>query len=218
MLFRSAFDYGDKEIVFEVRGLLTGQEGGLERRGVNTIGNLFYGSEGWMAIDSHGFQVYKGETNEKTMDEKPDGPIWDTQPHMENFIAVCKSRKVSDLHAGIESGAASAAMCHLANISYRLGGKKLAFPSTGAKKGEKANQIVLHGVHLCCGACVTGAKKSLENVPGLSEILVDRAGGKITLKGAGMETTRAFEALNAGGFYATLKPAEEKSEGKQVDK
>ena len=57
--------------------------------------------------------------------------IWNTQPHMENFIAVCKSRNVKDLHADIEIGAASAAMCHLANISYRLGGKKLAFDPVG---------------------------------------------------------------------------------------
>jgi len=87
-------------------------------------------------------------------------------------------------------------------------GKKLAFPANGAKKGEKANQIVLHGVHLCCGACVTGAKKSLENVAGLSAIEVDRAAGKITLKGAGIETTKALEALNAGGFFATVNAPE----------
>lgn len=110
--------------------------------------------------------------------------------------------------------AAEAGLAALAKHGFfgqaKHGGKKLAFPSNGAKKGEKSNQIVLHGVHLCCGACVIGAKKSLENVPGLAEILVDRAGGKITLKGAGMETSKAFDALNAGGFYASLKPADEK--------
>ncbi len=110
--------------------------------------------------------------------------------------------------------AAEAGIAALAKHGFfgqaKHGGKKLAFPDIGAKKGEKSNQIVLHGVHLCCGACVTGAKKSLENVPGLAEILVDRAGSKITLKGAGMETSKAFDALNAGGFYATLKPTDEK--------
>ncbi len=123
----AAFDYGDKEILFEVRGLLTGNEGGLPRRGANTIGNLFYGTEGWMAIDSDGFQVYKGESNEKIMDEKAGPGIWDTKPHMQNFIDACKSRKHTDLHADVETGAMSAAMCHLANTSYRLGGKKLGF-------------------------------------------------------------------------------------------
>lgn len=123
--------------------------------------------------------------------------------------------------------AAEAGIAALAKHGFfgqaKHGGKKLEFPSTGAKKGEKTNQVVLHGVHLCCGACVTGAKKSLEDVPGLSEILVDRAGGKITLKGAGMETTKIFAALNAGGFYASLKPADEKeapksSEDKKAEK
>jgi copper chaperone CopZ len=94
-------------------------------------------------------------------------------------------------------------------------GKKIEFPTSGAKAGEKSNQIVLYGVHLCCGACVTGAKKSLENVAGLSEIQVDRANGKITLKGAGIEVSKAVSALNAGGFYATLKPPGE--EKKQRD-
>ncbi len=123
----ATFDYGDKQIVFEVRGLLTGPEGGLQIRGGNTIGNLFYGTDGWMAVDSHGFQVYKGETSEKIMDEKAGGEIWDTKPHMSNFIAACRSRKHEDLHADIEAGTISAAMCHLANTSYRLGGRKLTF-------------------------------------------------------------------------------------------
>ena len=123
----ATFDYGDKEIIFEVRGLLTGNEGSLERRGTNTIGNLFYGTDGWMAIDSHGFRVFKGETNEKIMDEQPGDTVWDTQPHMVNFLNACRSRNYKDLTADIESGAASAAMCHMANTSYRLGGRKLTF-------------------------------------------------------------------------------------------
>lgn len=87
----------------------------------------------------------------------------------------------------------------------KLGTKKLSFPDNGAKKGEKANQIELEGVHLCCGACVTGAKKALENVGGLSSIEIDRAAGRIVLKGGGIETVKALDALNAGGFYAKVK-------------
>lgn len=121
------YDNGKKEIQFEVRGLLTGNEEGLPRRGVNTIGDLFYGTEGWMAVDSHGYQVFKGEKSELAMEGKPDNAIWDTEPHMKNFIDACKSRKHTDLHADIEIGATSAAMCHLANISYLRGGKKLQF-------------------------------------------------------------------------------------------
>ncbi len=41
--------------------------------------------------------------------------------HFENFIAAVRSRKVEDLNADILEGHFSAALCHLANISYRLG-------------------------------------------------------------------------------------------------
>ena len=41
--------------------------------------------------------------------------------HFGNFIAAVRSRKVEDLNADILEGHYSAALCHLANISYRLG-------------------------------------------------------------------------------------------------
>ncbi len=126
----ATFDYGDAELMFEVRGLLTGPEGGLEIRGNNTVGNLFYGSDGWMAVDGAGFQVYKGDKNEKTMDEKI--AKGDTGPHMLNFLAAVKSRNYQDLHADVQVGVTSANLCHLANISYRLK-RKLNFDSSAGK-------------------------------------------------------------------------------------
>jgi predicted dehydrogenase len=138
----ATFDYGKRQIQFEVRGLFTGGEGGLERRGGNVIGDLFWGTEGWMAIDSAGFQVYKGENNEKVLDEKAERGQ-DTVPHMENFLAAVRSRNHQDLHADVEVGVASADLCHLANISYRLGRKleleegKIAF-----KNDKEANKML----------------------------------------------------------------------------
>src|SRR5206468_10182849 len=38
-----------------------------------------------------------------------------------NFIAAVRSRKAENLHADILEGHYSSALCHLANISYRLG-------------------------------------------------------------------------------------------------
>jgi predicted dehydrogenase len=117
----ATFDWGDVQAVFEVRGLLTDGDSPLQYRGGNTIGNIFYGSDGYMAIDNMGFQVYKGESHEKVMDEKfKEKRSWDTAPHMANFLAAVKSRNQKDLHAEIAIGADAAAMCHLANISYRL--------------------------------------------------------------------------------------------------
>jgi hypothetical protein len=41
--------------------------------------------------------------------------------HFENFIKAVRSRKESDLNAPIREGHLSSALCHTANISYRLG-------------------------------------------------------------------------------------------------
>jgi hypothetical protein len=41
--------------------------------------------------------------------------------HQANFIKAVRSRKTGDLHAPIAEGHVSSAVCHLSNISYRLG-------------------------------------------------------------------------------------------------
>src|SRR5205823_5322062 len=41
--------------------------------------------------------------------------------HFGNFIAAVRSRKLDELNADILEGHYSSALCHLANISYRLG-------------------------------------------------------------------------------------------------
>jgi predicted dehydrogenase len=138
----ATFDYGDAELMFEVRGGVTGGEGGLPIRGGNTIGNLFYGTDGWMALDGQSFQVYKGEKQEKVMDEKKTQP-GDTGWHMSNFLAGVKSRNYKDLHADVEIGVTSADLCHLANISYRLK-RSLKFDDATRKfvNDDEANKML----------------------------------------------------------------------------
>jgi predicted dehydrogenase len=116
----ASLGYGAREILFEVRGLLTGPEAGLPVRPDNVVGNIYFGRDGWMWLDGSVMQVYKGDANEKTLDEKDDDKDT-TALHMRNFLAACRSRKVADLTADVEIGATSAALCHLANISYRVG-------------------------------------------------------------------------------------------------
>ena len=48
--------------------------------------------------------------------------------HMANFVDALHSRNVSDLNAEAEVGHVSAACCHMANVSHRLG--KVYSPST----------------------------------------------------------------------------------------
>ncbi len=124
----ATFDYGDAQITFDVRGLITPGEGDV-RRGNHFVGNVFFGSEGYMTLDSFGFRVYKGEKRELTMDEKP-GRGGDTAPHMENFLSACRSRNYKDLNADIEIGVTSVALVHLANISYRVGRRLTVNPAT----------------------------------------------------------------------------------------
>jgi predicted dehydrogenase len=118
----ATMDYGGRELMFEVRGLLTGPEGGLPVKGGNTVGNLFLGGDGWMWVDGAGFQVYKGENNQLTMDEKGSDNAGAVL-HMKNFLEAVRSRNHKQLTADIEIGATSATLCHLANIAYRAGRK-----------------------------------------------------------------------------------------------
>ena len=52
--------------------------------------------------------------------------IDDTVPHMANFLKAVKSRNSADLTADVQVGVTSAALVHMANISYRVG-RKLQF-------------------------------------------------------------------------------------------
>jgi predicted dehydrogenase len=160
----ASYDYGGREIVFEVRGVLTGGEGvpvrptgGRGSRGPAdaapaapatpastptnvTVGNLFYGSEGWASMDDAGFQAYKGESSELVMEERPERGSDGTALHMENFLAACRSRNVKDLHDPISNAHFSAGLCHLANISYRIGHKLNLGPGprfTGDAEADK---------------------------------------------------------------------------------
>jgi predicted dehydrogenase len=137
------FDYGGKEIVFEVRGLPTGHEADLAQTDTNCIGNLFYGRDGWMALDAEGCRIYKGEPEGKLSQQLKyqESGKTETGPHMANFLAAIRSRKYQDLNADVDIGRISADLCHLANISYRLGGKLLTFnPSDERFEDEVANQ------------------------------------------------------------------------------
>jgi predicted dehydrogenase len=135
----ATFDYGDCQLVFEVRGLLTGTEAGMdpEPGGMNCIGNIFFGSKGFMTVTYRNFRVYLGEERELAQAMKYAEPrSWDTEPHMANFLKAVRSRKHTDLTGDVQEGHLSAALCHLANISYRTG-RKLAFdPATEKFPGD----------------------------------------------------------------------------------
>ena len=109
-----------KMMVFEVRHWMGNTEAGIREFDTkyksNSVGNLFYGSKGYLAIDGYTkYQSWLGNEEEPGPSRKEGGD------HFANFIQAVRSRKRSDLTAEIEEGAISTTLVHLANISYRLG-------------------------------------------------------------------------------------------------
>jgi predicted dehydrogenase len=122
MISTFEFDEGGKKkmLVFEVRHWMSNHEAGIgegaKHKDPNTIGNLFYGSKGYLAIDGYGqYKTFLGKDQQPGPSRSEDGNNW------ANFIEAVRSRKQSDLNAPIEEGYMSTVLVHLANISYRVG-------------------------------------------------------------------------------------------------
>ncbi|MEI6772882.1 MAG: gfo/Idh/MocA family oxidoreductase, partial [Planctomycetota bacterium] len=102
------FDYGNKTIVAETRGLKSEQY-----RAGFTGGWLFHGAEGSIAgnslFDKEGKMVSTFTAKRKS------------ENHFANFINAVRSRKRESLNAEILEGHLSTALCHIGNISWRLG-------------------------------------------------------------------------------------------------
>jgi predicted dehydrogenase len=114
-----ALEFDDSLLEFEVRGLLTNDEAKVR------IGDLFYGTEGILAITSYtAWQSFLGPKGEKGPGGNAGGD------HFANFIQAVKSRDAKSLAADVEEGHLSSAYCHLGNIAYRLGRKLPINPST----------------------------------------------------------------------------------------
>lgn len=140
----AAFDLGaGRQLEFEVRGLITTEEGGLKLRGGNVVGDLFFGEDGVLAMDYSGYQVFKGENRELIHDVKATRGESETGRHMANFLAAVKSRKHTELTCDVAVGALSAAYCHLANTSYRLGRKLAVDPKTQTYVADPAANKML---------------------------------------------------------------------------
>ncbi|HAA60317.1 MAG TPA: hypothetical protein DCE39_05250, partial [Planctomycetaceae bacterium] len=79
------------------------------------------------------------------------------------------------------------------------------FPATGAKKNVRGEAHTLRGVHLCCDACVVGAQKAVETVPGLQAIEIDRKLRTVKLIGKEISLAESIKALQKAGFYAHVR-------------
>ena len=103
------FDYGDAELIFEVRGLPSPTYRGA------MVGNVFHCSEGYIAMTTYNnATVFDNDNRELRR-------FTGSADHFGNFISAVRSGRRADLNADILEGHLSSALCHLANISHRLG-------------------------------------------------------------------------------------------------
>ena len=109
-------DYKPAPLVYEVRGLPSSTES-------NTM-DKYHGVDIGIVIDCEGGSLIIPSYSSARAVDKNGVEMKKFQghtSHFANFIDAIHSRKHTDLHADILEGHLSSALCHTANISYRLG-------------------------------------------------------------------------------------------------
>src|SRR5438093_519552 len=126
----AVYEYGDVLLVFEVRGLVDKHPDFKFK-----VLNEYYTTQG--IITDGKFHPRNGGTPEPLakFDVKvTPGGAWGS------FLQAVRSRKVEDLNADVEHGHYSSALCHLANISYRLG-EKVPFDRKARTLGDNREVV-----------------------------------------------------------------------------
>ncbi len=120
----SIFKYKDgTTLEFETRGRYSNAESSLDIR----IGNIFYGTEGYMEIEGSTWKAFRKRENEPFASSKgksdkivdPRTPPGGTE-HYANFLDAIRGDNNDLLHCDINEGFFSSSLPLLANISYRL--------------------------------------------------------------------------------------------------
>ena len=112
----AAFTYADGRIIeFEARGRYTNHEGSAGQE----VGNLFFGSEGWLEISGSTWKAFRRREKQPFAQSKDNER--DRASHWANFLDAVRAGKSDGLHCDILDGHMSTSLCHLANISYRVG-------------------------------------------------------------------------------------------------
>ncbi len=117
------YDYGDKCIVFETRGLSVDDSADTEINKLfaktkgDHIGVIFYGTEGILVQREYTHCVAYDLKGNVIKEFRGGGD----QLHFDNFIKAVQSRKAESLSSNAFQGHLSASLAHLANISSYLG-------------------------------------------------------------------------------------------------
>jgi predicted dehydrogenase len=127
-------DYATAPLIFEVRGLpakpgadptVAAGLGGAEAAGaMAAVMDHYRGVDIGNVIECEGGSVVTdGYFNAKAFDRagKLLKEFKGEDRHMDNFIDVVRSRKTAELRGPVSEGHVSSALCHLGNISHRIG-------------------------------------------------------------------------------------------------
>lgn len=143
-------DYDPAPIICEIRGLpeKKGSKTMDKLRGISK-GIIFHCEGGSVVSDSKTTTAYDVRGKEiRSFEDRREGDA-SPSPHQENFVAAIRSRKASDLNAEILDGHLSAALCHMANVSHRLGSETLPKAIAESIKGnsQQADAFQRFGQH-----------------------------------------------------------------------
>lgn len=109
----------------------------------DTVGNIFYGANGYMSTGDEDAQTYKVWLGQDQEAQSSVHAGNDEVAHFGNFVDCVISRKAEDLHAPIEEGYASCVMLHLANASYRLGRTIYFNPDSQEVVGDEEAEVLV---------------------------------------------------------------------------
>jgi len=116
------FDYQPAPLICEVRNLSSGKEADAAGRYRGADRGVIIECEGgWLAGDASRVEVFdsSGKKIKEFRDDQGNADL--ETAHLANFVAAVKSRKAAALNAEAAEGHFSAACCHMANVSHRLG-------------------------------------------------------------------------------------------------
>jgi predicted dehydrogenase len=130
-------DYGDVQMIFEVRGLDTPKYMVNQDKSAGVlVGDVFECTEGVLVVPTYSSAIAftpKGELIQRFAGGEDSA-------HFRNFIDSVKAGKQESLNAPALEGHYSAAACHLSNISHRVGSPKPLSTEDPFGKVEAANE------------------------------------------------------------------------------
>ncbi|HXD85055.1 MAG TPA: Gfo/Idh/MocA family oxidoreductase [Urbifossiella sp.] len=125
----SLFQFPGAKMLFEVRGLKTDKYKGAD------VGVIWVGDNGMVVCPNYYSSGIVYDAAGKQIAKFTGG---NDQNHFDNFVKAVRSRKHEDLNADISEGHISASLCHLANISYRLGREEPLDQAAGVSDKDMA--------------------------------------------------------------------------------